>query len=371
MSCIRVAHVPVPRRPTPAGAEDTSSRDSLVIVIRCAQRRPERQPRLHLTMLSTRSLHSCAQRRPESTPATRYRWSDRSRHPMPLNEGRSVNPGYTGCQGATLPASTSAQRRPERQPRLHGQANLWHDPFHPAQRRPERQPRLHLMLSLASPTSVSAQRRPERQPRLHTLWTPMSSRALSTLNEGRSVNPGYTKTYDEAFADYARAQRRPERQPRLHVPVTVQTYPRLSDAQRRPERQPRLHSIFWCLDHLGISSAQRRPERQPRLHVPVTVQTYPRLSDAQRRPERQPRLHSIFWCLDHLGISSAQRRPERQPRLHLRGHARHRDRHRRSTKAGASTPATPGTPIRELDNLTRSTKAGASTPATRCRHRRP
>ena len=68
MSCIRRARVPVPRRPTPAGAEDTSSRDSLVIVIRCAQRRPERQPRLHVSSVVGARAWLTAQRRPERQP---------------------------------------------------------------------------------------------------------------------------------------------------------------------------------------------------------------------------------------------------------------------------------------------------------------
>ena len=72
MSCRRRARVPVPRRQTPAGAEDTSSRDSLVIVIRCAQRRPERQPRLHPASRSLVEVFEHAQRRPERQP--RLHW---------------------------------------------------------------------------------------------------------------------------------------------------------------------------------------------------------------------------------------------------------------------------------------------------------
>ena len=61
-----------------------------------------------------------------------------------LNEGRSVNPGYTSGSQSVQIGMVRAQRRPERQPRLH----------------PARAP----------------SRRPRRRP----------------LNEGRSVNPGYT-----------------------------------------------------------------------------------------------------------------------------------------------------------------------------------
>ena len=81
MSCRRRARVPVPRRQTPAGAEDTSSRDSLVIVIRCAQRRPERQPRLHRLLLVSGFVRVFnAQRRPERQP--RLHRSKTDRHPI-------------------------------------------------------------------------------------------------------------------------------------------------------------------------------------------------------------------------------------------------------------------------------------------------
>ena len=150
MSCRRRARVPVPRRQTPAGAEDTSSRDSLVIVIRCAQRRPERQPRRHRLLLVSGFVRVFnAQRRPErqprlhwhgcecvgclrrrrstkagaSTPATPGSGSQKSRRRETLNEGRSVNPGYTraGPPSALVrtPRSTKAgASTPATPPRL-------------------------------------------------------------------------------------------------------------------------------------------------------------------------------------------------------------------------------------------------------------
>ncbi len=85
---------------------------------------------------------------------------------------------------------------------------------------------------------------------------------------------------------------------------------------------------------------------------------------AQRRPERQPRRHPT-----HASAAScskpAQRRPERQPRRHPLSLPHARRRCRRSTKAGASTPATPGRASHDAGRWrARSTKAGASTPAT-------
>ena len=171
MSCIRRARVPVPRRPTPAGAEDTSSRDSLVIVIRCAQRRPERQPRLHIPALhedqpalAVRSTKAGA-----STPATRHRTPCRADAARTLNEGRSVNPGYTSAGPRSVASTTPAQRRPERQPRLH---------THLAARK-------HATLVLRS-TKAGASTPATR--------TGAGIRGASPppLNEGRSVNPGYT-----------------------------------------------------------------------------------------------------------------------------------------------------------------------------------
>ena len=70
-------------------------------------------------------------------------------------------------------------------------------------------------------------------------------------------------------------------------------------------------------------------------------------------------------CRGSLLPSIAQRRPERQPRRHPEPSPAQRVAGLRSTKAGASTPATPG--LRALQVWlvpNRSTKAGASTPAT-------
>ena len=60
-----------------------------------AQRRPERQPRLHEYDITSDAYSYAAQR------------------------SRSVNPGYTIVDATLTGAQTVAQRRPERQPRLH------------------------------------------------------------------------------------------------------------------------------------------------------------------------------------------------------------------------------------------------------------
>ena len=122
-----------------------------------------------------------------------------------LNEGRSVNPGdtvYTArhanvyCQfirdrstkaGASTPATPSPQENATHHARRTS-----------AQRRPERQPRRHYLVTHLSrhvPRGRSAQRRPERQPRRHTNGAqgpPQVDARSAALNEGRSVNPGDT-----------------------------------------------------------------------------------------------------------------------------------------------------------------------------------
>ena len=137
---------------------------------RFAQRRPERQPRLHV-------LHRSAVERAEVR-------STKAGASTPATHEASASYQY---------AQVHAQRRPERQPRLHpfSDEGTTGDPMR-AQRRPERQPRLHDKTRAYGLTQTVAQRRPERQPRLHPRagWTlPTRGKAL---NEGRSVNPGYT-----------------------------------------------------------------------------------------------------------------------------------------------------------------------------------
>ena len=88
-----------------------------------------------------------------------------------------------------------------------------------------------------------------------------------------------------------------------------------------------------------VNFAQRRPGREPRRHRGSRAGSRPS-GTAQRRPGREPRRH-VLLAMD---LARAQAR---------------------STKAGARTPATPGTAGRALQGARRSTKAGARTPATR------
>ena len=168
-------------------------------------------------------------------------------------------------------------------------------------------------------------------------------------------------------------------------------------AQRRPGPQPRRHDAAF----VGLSAyhiAQRRPGPQPRRHSSWPL---PRASGvalvAQRRPGPQPRRHSdarqpriALQALDRSTKAGAST----PATLELAVFGCVADLKCRSTKAGASTPATralmavlvattrptpaqrrPGPQPRRHPDLDirypvrldprRSTKAGASTPATR------
>ena len=78
---------------------------------------------------------------------------------------------------------------------------------------------------------------------------------MSSLNEGRGVNPGDTRNAPAAeLVCDLRAQRRPGREPRRHaVPTHSVFVPAVGDAQRRPGREPRRHAPA----HAGC----RRPAR--------------------------------------------------------------------------------------------------------------
>ena len=161
-------------------------------------------------------------------------------------------------------------------------------------------------------------------------------------------------------------------------------------AQRRPGREPRRHR---CADRWfvipGSKSAQRRPGREPRRHRPPPRRPRRRDADrstkagartpatpgpvgsrspccpsAQRRPGREPRRHvqrrrgrqrrtslnegrganpgdTHYYRFRFRLRFRAQRRPGREPRRHIGNDGESSEGCRRSTKAGARTPATP------------------------------
>ena len=333
----------------------------------CAQRRPGREPRRHPSRadLDRAARFNRSTKAGARTPATRPARRPRPACRRPLNEGRGANPGDTrddeeavGDGGlrstkagartpATLPTSvdlrfaSSAQRRPGREPRRHRVRARISVAGAAAQRRPGREPRRHadprLQADLGDvrstkagartpatrrrPTMRSSGRRPLNEGRGanpgDTHQHPCPMRRTSSLNEGRGANPG-----DTSATPIIRAS--------------------VMNAQRRPGREPRRHAHDSRNDAPG-ASAQRRPGREPRRHTTATAGGP---TDAAALNE---------------GRGANPGDTERQPAVD--GHQA-----TRSTKAGARTPATPGTVRGSGHPLAdRSTKAGARTPATHAR----
>ena len=220
-----------------------------------------------------------------------------------------------------------------------------------------------------------------------------SLRRSTTLNEGRGISPGDTSRALADFGLLTSAQRRPGHQPRRHVAAAWLSKVVSSIAQRRPGHQPRRHPAPAELAALIASCAQRRPGHQPRRHtiplVPITqaTMTPPPLNEGRGISpgdtfRRQTTSKTIPPRSTKAGASApatlppsmtgpasawyAQRRPGHQPRRHAWGWLASGAMVARSTKAGASAPATPlGTAKNRDHGSGRSTKAGASAPATR------
>ncbi len=182
-----------------------------------------------------------------------------------------------------------------------------------------------------------AQRRPGPRPRQHAAPAPQPGREDARSTKAGASTPATQGAMAPLEMLMAHAQRRPGPRPRQHT-FSKTGSPLLNRAQRRPGPRPRQHAWY---------SARLRPR---------TV--------AQRRPGPRPRQHnriSPFLAKMH----GAQRRPGPRPRQHVEGLGRRYGVHERSTKAGASTPATHGRDPQDGRGGDRSTKAGASTPATR------
>ena len=213
----------------------------------------------------------------------------------------------------------SAQRRPGRQPRRHSSgAASRHAAAEFAQRRPGRQPRRH---GQVAPDRTHG--RVERSTKAGAS-TPATlqrmriagPRVIKPLNEGRGVNPGDTASVV----------------PRLHpghqrstkagasTPATRLTDGRAESAggaiaQRRPGRQPRRHWNSGNSAPVAAATAQRRPGRQPRRHEARNAPqktSPPRSTKAgASTPATLAPFHTGCDC-----YSDAQRRPGRQPRRH-------------------------------------------------------
>ena len=138
---------------------------------------------------------SCAQRRPEPKPR-RHQGSLKRSWPwsIPLNEGRSRNPGDTRPWRCACARLVHAQRRPEPKPRRHTNTGIGSiangPPLNEGRSRNPGDTRGHEMEPQAR---ALAQRRPEPKPRRHGRDCDSRLCARSgSLNEGRSRNPGDT-----------------------------------------------------------------------------------------------------------------------------------------------------------------------------------
>ena len=184
---------------------------------------------------------------------------------------------------------------------------------------------------------ADAQRRPGPRPRQHRR-SRSRARSQPTLNEGRGLDPGNTSGSGPTSAPVSSAQRRPGPRPRQHARLTRPPCP-----SRRPLNEGRGldpgNTTSTAPSADCSSGAQRRPGPRPRQHASPRAPSLGRLATAQRRPGPRPRQH--IFHVHALGPDE-----------------------RRSTKAGASTPATHVGPSQGPVGPTRSTKAGASTPAT-------
>ena len=319
----------------------TRARATLSIVSSSAQRRPERQPRLHVWLgvdgevppnalnegrsinpgytrgsppvvarVALRSTKAGA-----STPATRHRDSRPNARSIPLNEGRSVNPGYTRTATAIVRvvaqrstkagASTPATRPVGAQLDFGLQRSTKAGASTPATRwtglRSGWGARRSTKAGASTPATRDVQRRPRRGCR-------------SSLNEGRSVNPGYTPRF----------QQRQESAPRRSTKAGAST--------------PATRKARWTGMSMSIT-AQRRPERQPRLHGQVLSRKAKRSATLNEGRSVNPG-YTPCWRSARPRPASLNEGRSVNPGYTGDGVGRGAEAGHRSTKAGASTPAT-------------------------------
>ena len=164
----------------------------------------------------------------------------------------------------------------------------------------------------------------------------------SSLNEGRGFHPGDPPPACLHESSRKRAQRRPGLSPRRPAnPMgrrPVKCGPLNEGRGFHPGDPCTQRAALTMFSSSSNSFAQRRPGLSPR-RPPALLRCCPTPDLAQRRPGLSPR------------------RPDCNPQG-----AEHQ--RRRSTKAGAFTPATRRTDVCPRLDDSRSTKAGAFTPAT-------
>ena len=238
-----------------------------------------------------------------STSAQRRPGREPRRHPEQDSQTPGERLGRSTKAGARTPATPAAcahdglrkqiaQRRPGREPRRHVDAQL------PRGRRHLRSTKAGARTP-ATPARMQDRALGRRRSTKAGARTP-ATRAASfprrptraPLNEGRGANPGDTRRAKLVMDLQGCAQRRPGREPRRHLIASRSTPASASGAQRRPGREPRRH--------LQEASGQMRRvgDRSTKAgaRTPATrgsaASTASRRRRAQRRPGREPRRHA-------------------------------------------------------------------------------
>ena len=318
----------------------------------CAQRRPGHQPpdpRRGGSHLSQRRSTKAG----ASTPATPASLTTTVRlSASALNEGRGINPGDTRRirsslrawqprstkAGASTPATReSSRQRPSRTAHpLNEGRRINPGDTHERSRARRRADARSTKAGASTPATP-------RLPRARLLTTSKS------LNEGRASTPATPANLMYHWSTDGRAQRRPGHQPRRHsrsLAAREEARQRSTKAGASTPATP----LFIFSECFATRDAQRRPGHQPRRHAATRVVQIVGIP-AQRRPGLQPRRHSNVARYEYYDHGRAQRRPGHQPRRHVSLDLRPICLAARSTKAGASTPATPPRPRRGAQRL--------------------
>ena len=348
-------------------------------------------------MASARNVHRRSTKAGASTPATRgqQQRSEGFAKARSTKAGASTpatHPYHVQDRGAVRPRSTKAgastPATPVRQRRFRARVGIGRStkagastpatpgvkcdglPPLPAQRRPGHQPRRHSSVSdilrdLATRRSTKAGASTPATPEAGRL-TPASIHARST-KAGASTPATPSAVWTMVRRPWKRSTKAGASTPATPEMLKAARKAKIEVAQRRPGHQPRRHiSNVLTGQVLDAPRSTKAGASTPATRLTLEGKR----SDPEALNEGRginPGDTSLPMCNVCIPGLPAQRRPGHQPRRHIhRGGCSQLNFVGRSTKAGASTPATPvanvvGVSVKQF----RSTKAGASTPATR------
>ena len=332
----------------------------------CAQRRPGREPRRHgggegfgggeperstkagartpatLTMPESGVSYAfTAQRRPGREPR---------RHPCYYSRARAHRPDRSTKAGARTPATRGVEggrhnpldrstkagaRTPATLLRLSGHCS----PRTGAQRRPGREPRRHLFGNLSTLGSLSRSTKAgARTPATRWSAARMNEQQARSTKAGARTPATLEQRRTDARREVPRSTKAGARTPATHFTASARSMS-TDRAQRRPGREPRRH-----LDAGGRRRAVRGTLNEGRGANPgdTCVQPMKFLGVSRRSTKAGARTPATPGRAGPApgSLRTAQRRPGREPRRHFPARDRLRDALSRSTKAGARTPAT-------------------------------